>query len=73
MSGAADAVLAIDAGNTRIKWGLYEGGHWRARGVLPTADAPEVVLRVAVRDAALEDVRDAAGASTGAGERPVDG
>ncbi|QJR09582.1 Type III pantothenate kinase [Usitatibacter rugosus] len=38
-------ILAIDAGNTRIKWGLHEGGHWRARGVLPTADAPNIGLQ----------------------------
>lgn len=32
-------VLAIDAGNSRIKWGLAEDGGWRERGVVATADA----------------------------------
>ena len=31
--------LAIDAGNTRIKWGLDEDGAWRASGAVATADA----------------------------------
>ena len=33
------ALLAIDAGNTRIKWGVHEGGRWVANGMLPTAEA----------------------------------
>lgn len=32
-------MLAIDAGNTRVKWGLHDGEGWRARGWVPTADA----------------------------------
>ena len=32
-------VLAIDAGNTRIKWGLHEGSGWLARGAVPTTQA----------------------------------
>lgn len=32
-------VLAIDAGNTRIKWGLHEDNGWLARGVVDTAQA----------------------------------
>ncbi|MEW6314113.1 MAG: type III pantothenate kinase [Pseudomonadota bacterium] len=35
-------ILAIDAGNSRIKWGLHEGGGWRARHVLPTEDAAQL-------------------------------
>ncbi len=31
--------LAIDAGNTRIKWGFFDGERWEARGLLPTAEA----------------------------------
>jgi len=38
-------ILAIDAGNTRIKWGLHERGHWRARGVTPTTDAANIGLQ----------------------------
>ncbi len=36
---ATAPVLAIDAGNTRVKWGLREGAAWTARGALATAQA----------------------------------
>ncbi|MCC7486958.1 MAG: type III pantothenate kinase [Burkholderiales bacterium] len=32
-------VLAVDAGNTRIKWGLHEEGSWIVQGSIPTARA----------------------------------
>jgi type III pantothenate kinase len=65
-------LLAIDAGNSRIKWGSTAGGEWLERGVLPTAHARE--LRDALRglpaperiaianvagDAVAESIRDA--------------
>lgn len=31
--------LAIDAGNTRIKWGVFDGRKWNPCGALPTAEA----------------------------------
>ena len=31
-------ILAIDAGNTRIKWGICDGGTWSLRGTIATAD-----------------------------------
>ncbi len=31
--------LAIDAGNTRIKWGLHDGQHWLAQGSVLHAEA----------------------------------
>ncbi|SBT10135.1 Type III pantothenate kinase [Candidatus Accumulibacter aalborgensis] len=31
-------IIAIDAGNSRIKWGLHDGTRWLATGVLATAD-----------------------------------
>ena len=31
-------ILAIDAGNTRLKWGLYDGAAWSLRGTIATAD-----------------------------------
>ena len=31
--------IAIDIGNTRLKWGVHEDGVWRAQGALPTAGA----------------------------------
>ena len=32
-------ILAIDAGNTRIKWGVHDDGSWAAQGWVPTARA----------------------------------
>lgn len=31
--------LFVDAGNTRLKWGLWQGGRWRRKGVLPVQEA----------------------------------
>jgi type III pantothenate kinase len=31
--------LLIDAGNSRIKWGVHDGRGWAARGAVPTAQA----------------------------------
>ncbi len=44
-----EAVVAIDAGNTRIKWGVHDGHSWSASGAIATADADE--LYQALRDA----------------------
>lgn len=35
-------IVAIDAGNSRIKWGLFDGQHWIAQGALPTARAAQI-------------------------------
>ena len=32
-------MIAIDAGNTRIKWGVHDGKGWVERGALPTGEA----------------------------------
>ena len=32
-------ILAIDAGNSRIKWGVHEDGSWQAQGSVPTRRA----------------------------------
>ena len=32
-------MIAIDAGNTRIKWGIHDKTRWVAQGALPTASA----------------------------------
>lgn len=32
-------ILAIDAGNTRIKWGVHDGHAWRTTGWLPTGES----------------------------------
>jgi type III pantothenate kinase len=33
------AVLCLDAGNTRIKWGIHEDGAWLASGAIATSDS----------------------------------
>ncbi len=38
-SSAATRLLAIDAGNTRIKWGLHDGARWLKSGWVATAQA----------------------------------
>jgi type III pantothenate kinase len=35
-------VLAIDAGNTRIKWGVHDGHAWSATGAIPTAESKDL-------------------------------
>lgn len=46
-------LLAIDAGNTRLKWGLHDGAAWTRRGAVATAQA--ALLETQLRDAgALE-------------------
>lgn len=43
MTSAAEMpLLAVDAGNSRVKWGLHDGAGWRAQGVLPLERAPEL-------------------------------
>ncbi|MGZ5061277.1 MAG: type III pantothenate kinase [Usitatibacter sp.] len=32
-------LFAIDAGNTRIKWGVHDGGGWRATGSIATVES----------------------------------
>jgi len=31
-------ILAVDAGNTRIKWGLHDGNSWQAKGWIASMD-----------------------------------
>jgi type III pantothenate kinase len=35
-------VLAIDAGNTRIKWGVHDGHSWSARGAIGTSESSQL-------------------------------
>ncbi|HEX7606652.1 MAG TPA: type III pantothenate kinase [Usitatibacter sp.] len=39
VSDTSFSLLAIDAGNTRIKWGVHAGGGWRATGSIGTAQS----------------------------------
>ena len=70
-------ILAVDAGNTRLKWGLWQAGAWRRKGALPVGEAdrldqavlPERPARTLVSCVAGADVRfalDAALARLGA-------
>ncbi len=40
-------IIAIDAGNTRIKWGLHDGEAWLERGALPTGEVDKLTGLVA--------------------------
>jgi len=42
-------LLCLDAGNTRLKWGLREGEHWSARGALGHAACAELVTQLPTR------------------------
>jgi type III pantothenate kinase len=35
-------ILLLDAGNTRIKWGVRQTGEWLSRGACPTRDAAQL-------------------------------
>lgn len=42
VSDTGFSLLAIDAGNTRIKWGVHDGGAWRATGSIATAQSASI-------------------------------
>ena len=65
-------IVAIDAGNTRIKWGVYGDGRWIDKGVVPTAEPGRLHealrrwpagARVVICNVAGASVRDALGAA----------
>lgn len=35
-------IICIDSGNTRIKWGVHDGGRWLAQGALAQADIQQL-------------------------------
>src|SRR5476651_1768772 len=43
----ARTVLAIDAGNTRIKWGIHDGARWRVQAWVASARASELKAALA--------------------------
>lgn len=69
--------VAIDAGNSRIKWGVHDGAAWIARGSLHTEEADRLVevaagwpsaagiVACSVAGAVVEEVIDAAVAASG--------
>jgi type III pantothenate kinase len=67
-------VLAIDAGNSRIKWGWFDGAGWAAQGWIATAEAKKLAPALAevaeadtvvVSNVAGESVRVAIGEAVG--------
>ena len=42
-------ILCLDAGNSRLKWGLYEHSHWHAQGVLGHAEIGSLGNRLTAR------------------------
>jgi type III pantothenate kinase len=36
------STLAIDAGNTRVKWGVHDGTRWLRRSAVPTTDVEQL-------------------------------
>lgn len=42
MVSESNYLLALDAGNTRVKWGIADGNGWVAQGAVPTARAAEL-------------------------------
>ncbi len=67
-------ILLVDAGNTRIKWGVRQAGAWVARGVCATrevASLGEAWAGFAVSRALLSCVADGATRTTLAGVLPT--
>jgi type III pantothenate kinase len=67
-------IVAIDAGNTRIKWGTHDGLTWVAQGALPTTEAARLAglavgwpdgARVVACNVAGEAVADAISSALG--------
>jgi type III pantothenate kinase len=65
-------ILALDAGNTRIKWGIHDGVRWLQQGALPTAESGHLhdllptehaVERAIIANVAGEGVAQALGAT----------
>jgi type III pantothenate kinase len=65
-------ILAIDAGNTRIKWGMHDGGRWLQQGAVATAEsarlhealpAEPAVERAIIANVAGQGVAQALGAT----------
>lgn len=62
-------ILAIDAGNTRVKWGLHDGVRWVRQGAVPTGQCASLAAdftsadRVVIANVAGDKVRNALAAA----------
>src|SRR5688572_14701892 len=70
-------ILAIDAGNTRVKWGMHDGAKWVRQGALATVESErlrdelEPADRIVIANVAGERVRQTLTAAlSGAGAEP---
>lgn len=72
-------ILTIDAGNTRIKWGVNADGRWQVKDALETADAMRLheelakagtVERTVIANVAGDDVARAIAAAVSSGSAP---
>ena len=72
-------ILALDAGNTRIKWGVHDGNQWLQQGAVPTTEAGRMgeklmqsqgVDRVMIANVAGERVAEALAAVLPPGAAP---
>ena len=70
-------ILAIDAGNTRVKWGVHDGAGWLSQGAAPTAESAGLrdtfapAERIVIANVAGERVRESLTAAlSGAGAEP---
>lgn len=61
MKPSAATRLCIDAGNTRIKWGLHDGTAWCAKGHVPTVQAGDLATALAGLPAAECRISNVAG------------
>ena len=51
--------LLLDAGNTRLKWGLHDGAGWRGQGAVPSEHVPNQGVLMSIM--LLADAADAIG------------
>ena len=57
-------ILAIDAGNTRVKWGVHDGTQWVSQGAVRTAESARLrdtlpaAERIVIANVAGEGVRE---------------
>lgn len=72
-------ILAIDAGNTRVKWGVHDGDRWLQQGAVPTPEAARLrealaqcqqIDRAVISNVAGEHVAQALAAVLPSGREP---
>ncbi len=59
-------ILLVDAGNTRLKWGVWQGGGWRRKGAMPVGKAAGLAEAIAPDRPGMAWVSCVAGREVGA-------